>query len=251
LTFSAFEPETGSTAMLIYGHRGASGNFPENTLHAFVGAMQQGADGVELDVMRCGSGELVVCHDEWLDRLARRHLEVAATPWWKLKTIDVGTHLGFGPAQVPLLETVFAALPRTAQVNVEIKCELLDDGGLAAQVGEFLVQHKLEDRSLVSSFNPISLMRLAHAHPQLRRGFLLDPAKRHVIDSAWIALTANASVHPHFSRVTPARVAFWHALGLQVVVWTVNDVEEAKRQQAMNVDALITNHPGLLRQALR
>ncbi len=237
--------------MIIYGHRGASGDFAENTLPAFVGAMQQGADGVELDVMRCGSGELVVCHDEWLDRLAGLHLEVARTPWWKLKNIDVGTRLGFGAAYIPLLEEVFSALPSTAQVNVEIKCELLDDGGLATQVGDFLVQQKLEHRAFVSSFNPISLMRLAHAHPPLRRGFLLDPAKRHVLDSTWIALTAKTSVHPHFSRVTPARVAFWHDLGLKVVVWTVNDVAEAKRLQAMNVDALITNHPRLLCEALR
>ena len=88
--------------MRILGHRGASADFPENTLEAFSGAIAQRADGVELDVMRCASGELVVCHDEWLDRLAGLHWEVLTTPWWKLKGVDVGSRLGFAPARIPL-----------------------------------------------------------------------------------------------------------------------------------------------------
>src|SRR5215218_8651774 len=78
-------------AVLILAHRGASADFPENTLEAFMGAVAQGADGVELDVMRCSTGELVVCHDERLDRLAGRDWWVHATPWWKLKRADVGS----------------------------------------------------------------------------------------------------------------------------------------------------------------
>ena len=76
--------------MRILGHRGASAEFPENTIEAFLGAAEQGADGVELDVMRCASGELVVCHDERLDRLAGLELEFARTSWRRLKTVDVG-----------------------------------------------------------------------------------------------------------------------------------------------------------------
>src|SRR5687767_4290651 len=83
--------------MRSLGHRGASADFPENTMEAFSGAMAQRADGVELDVMRCATGELVVCHDEWLDRLAGLHWEVLTTPWWKLRKADVGSRLGFAP----------------------------------------------------------------------------------------------------------------------------------------------------------
>ena len=89
--------------MRLLAHRGASADFPENTLEAMRGAMEQGADGVELDVIRCGSGELVVCHDEWLDRLAGLHWDVRETPWRKLKRLDVGSRLGFAPARIPLL----------------------------------------------------------------------------------------------------------------------------------------------------
>src|SRR5256885_17273180 len=116
--------------MRILAHRGASADFPENTLEAFEGAVMQKADGVELDVMRCSSGELVVCHDEKLDRLAGLGWWVHATPWWKLQKADVGSCLGFKPARIPLLEEVFEALPERMLVNVELKCETADDRGL-------------------------------------------------------------------------------------------------------------------------
>src|SRR4051812_31629861 len=98
--------------MLLLAHRGASKDAPENTLEAFAEAVRQRADGVELDAMVCGSGEVVVCHDEWLDRLAREHWEVRTTPLWKLRSADVGTPLGFDTARIPLLEEVIDALPK-------------------------------------------------------------------------------------------------------------------------------------------
>lgn len=237
--------------MKILGHRGASADFPENTLEAFAAAMDQGADGVELDVMRCGSGELVVCHDEWLDRLGARHWEVARTPWWKLRSVDVGTPLGRAPARIPLLEEVFEALPERTVVNVELKCETVDDGGLTERAGRFLSERGLQERVIVSSFNPFCLVRLARAFPRLRRGLLIDPEK-HWLSQAflWLPLTARTSVHPNQSACTPARVERWHAQGWEVAAWTVDAPERARELQAMGVDWLITNRPGPLRAAL-
>ena len=88
--------------MLLLAHRGASADAPENTLPAFELAVRHGCDGVELDVMRCGSGELVVCHDERLDRLAGLDWEIAHTPYEKLRKADVGSRLGYAPARIPL-----------------------------------------------------------------------------------------------------------------------------------------------------
>ncbi len=87
--------------MLLLAHRGASADAPENTLEAFTEAVRQGADGVELDAMVCGSGEVVVCHDEELSRLARVPWEVRTTPYWKLRRGGVGTPQGFSPAPKP------------------------------------------------------------------------------------------------------------------------------------------------------
>ncbi|MDX2014848.1 MAG: glycerophosphodiester phosphodiesterase [Myxococcaceae bacterium] len=236
--------------MRILGHRGASADFPENTIEAFRGAMAQGADGVELDVMRCGSGELVVCHDEWLTRLAGLRWEVAHTPWWKLSRADVGGRLGFAAARIPLLDEVFAALPTDAVVNVELKCETVDDGGLSVEVGRFLEARGLSERAFVSSFNPLCLVRLARAFPGLRRGLLVDPDKAWLPQVAWLPVAAKTSIHPHASAVTEARMKAWRALRYEVAVWTVDDVQEARRLEALGVDWLITNRPLALRQAL-
>jgi glycerophosphoryl diester phosphodiesterase len=235
--------------MRILGHRGASADFPENTLEAFTGAMAQGADGVELDVMRCGSGELVVCHDEWLSRLSGLRWEVARTPWWKLSRADVGSRLGFPPARIPRLEEVFEALPQSAFINVELKCDTVDDGGLSVEVGRFLEARGAPSRVFVSSFNPLCLVRLAEACPGLRRGLLIDPDRGWVPQVAWLPSTAKTSVHPHWSAVTAERVEGWRARGLEIAVWTVDDVVEARRLQALGVDWLITNVPAAMRRA--
>ena len=238
--------------MRILGHRGASADFPENTLEAFEGAMAQRADGVELDVMRCATGELVVCHDEWLDRLAGLHWEVRTTPWRKLRRVDVGTRLGFAPARIPLLDDVFDALPDTAVINVELKCDTVDDQGLSVAVGQALTERRLGDRVFLSSFNPLCLVRLAEAYPRLRRGFLIDPDRAWIPQAwFWLPVTALTSVHPHFSQVTADRVNGWHARGWEVAVWTVDEVDEARRLRALGVDWLIANGPGELRRKLK
>lgn len=237
--------------MRILGHRGASADFPENTLEAFLGAAEQGADGVELDVMRCGSGELVVCHDERLERLAGLPWEVATTSWRKLSKVDVGSRLGFAPARIPLLADVFDALPERMVVNVELKCEDVDDRGLAEAVGRYVTDAGLASRVFLSSFNPLCLVRLARAFPSLKRGFLIDPDKAWAPQAwFWLPATASTSVHPPAEACTAERVNRWHARGWEVAAWTVDDQVEARRLRALGVDWLITNRPGALRREL-
>lgn len=213
--------------------------------------MTQGADGVELDVMRCGSGELVVCHDEWLDRVAGLHVEVARTDWADLQHLDVGSALGFAPTTMPLLDDVFDALPGHAIVNVELKCDEADDRGLSVAVGERLVTRELASRVFVSSFNPLCLVRLARAWPQLRRGLLLDPDRPWRRQAwFWLPVAASTSVHPHHSQCTPERLRDWHARGYEVAAWTVDDGGQAAALEAAGLDWVITNTPGELRQSL-
>lgn len=217
-----------------------------------MGAMAQGADGVELDVMRCRTGELVVCHDEWLDRLAGEHVEVLTTGWSSLRRLDVGSALGFPKARLPLLDEVFDALPERAIVNVELKCETVDDHGLSVSVGELLSSRGLLDRVFVSSFNPLCLVRLAQQYPDIQRGFLLDPDRPWARQAwFWLPTVARTSVHPHWSQCTTARINRWHAQGWQVAAWTVDDAIEARRLRASGVEWVITNRPAGLIAELR
>lgn len=237
--------------MLLLAHRGASAAAPENTLAAFREAVRQGADGVELDVQRCASGELVVCHDETLERLAGRTWNVARTPWRKLQHAEVGTRLGYAEQHIPLLEEVFEALPDDFVVNVELKCEALDDQGLAEEAGEWVTRSGRANQVVFSSFNPLCLLRLSRAFPALRRGYLLDPDRSYLLHGEVIAsAVASFSLHPHHTRCTPARVKRWHQRGWKVATWTVDDVGEARRLQALGIDYLITNTPAAVRAGL-
>lgn len=229
--------------MLILAHRGASADFPENTLPAFEGAVRQGADGVEFDVMPCASGEWVVCHDETLHRLANVDWVVRDTPYSKLATARI-----LGKERIPLLKEVLEVLPRNFFINVELKCDTLTDDGLSVGVGEVLTRLGRAEQAVVSSFNPLNLLRLSRAYPALRRGYLLDPARSHGLHARVVApLVANHAIHPHESACTPKRVARWKSKGWRVITWTVDSAARAAELSAMGVDALITNRPGALR----
>ena len=238
--------------MLLLAHRGASADAPENTLAAFEEAVAQGADGVELDAMVCGSGEVVVCHDEVLERLAGLSWEVRTTSWWKLRRADVGSRLGFAPARIPLLEEVLEALPAHFLVNIELKCDHFSDGGLAQKVARLVEERELGERVVISSFNPLCLFRMAAAAPSLRRGFLIDPDKRWGPQAhALTPLVSSHSVHPYHAQCTPERVQGWLHQGLRVAVWTVDDAQRARELRDMGVSYLITNRPRAVREALR
>ena len=237
--------------MLLLAHRGASADAPENTLAAFAEAAAQGADGVELDAMVCGSGEVVVCHDDDLRRLARLDWVVRRTSWAWLRRADVGTPLGFAPARIPLLEEVLEALPRHLLVNIELKCDRVEDSRLAAKVAALVERHGMAERVLVSSFNPLCLVRLAESAPALRRGFLIDPDKRYWAQAHLVTpLVSTHSVHPYQEACTPERLARWRAAGLEVAAWTVDDVARARALRDMGVRYLITNRPRALREGL-
>lgn len=236
--------------MKILGHRGASRAHPENTLAAFAGAVAEGADGVELDVMRCKSGELVVCHDEVLGRLAGVPVAVADATWAELSRLDVGSPLGFRPARLPVLDEVLDAVPPPLWVNVELKCDAADDRGLAVEVARLLQRRREGPRVTVSSFNAQCLLRFAAAAPEYERGLLLDPDLPAPPQLAFLETAAKGAVHPHHSQATPEAVAGWKARGLKVVVWTVDDAVEARRLERLGVEAIITNVPGDLRAGL-
>jgi glycerophosphoryl diester phosphodiesterase len=239
-------------AVLLLAHRGASADAPENTIAAFREAVGQGADGVEFDAQICGSGEVVVCHDERLTRLAHLDWELARTPFWKLQRADVGTPLGFAPARIPLLEEVIEALPDDFLINVELKSHGVEDHGLSASVVALIRQLGIGERVIVSSFNPFCLWRTADLDASLRRGFLIDPEKGFAWQSSVIApLVSNHSIHAPFRACTPERVAAWAKLGVRVACWTVDDPDAARTLGESGVAYCITNRPRTLRDGLR
>lgn len=215
--------------------------------------MAQGADGVELDAMLCGSGEVVVCHDEMLDRLAGVPVRVQRTPYAELREIDVGRHKGeaFRGERIPLFTEVLDALPDGFVVNVELKCETALDGGLARRVTEALAADRGRHVAIVSSFNPLELWRTRRLAPAVPTGLLFEPEQSWWLRrGALAALLASASVHPRHDLCTAPAVERWRRRGFAVATWTVDDPAEIARVAAAGVDAIITNRPRATRALL-
>lgn len=244
---------------LVLGHRGSSARFPENTLLAFREAMREGADGVELDVMRCASGEVVVVHDDNLrrvaDKVAGSEAAVREMSLATLRSFDVGRG-----ERVPLLSEVFEELGPQALVNVELKSpesprlaeqvKLLRDDGLAEAVAEVLRQAGRLSRAgrettLVSSFDPFQLRRFARLTDRtLPLGFLFHRDQGLPLRAGWPARWLKVeAVHPDAALLDAAALRRFRRHGYAVHTWTVDDPREIAALSALGVDAIITNRP--------
>jgi glycerophosphoryl diester phosphodiesterase len=236
---------------LIIAHRGASADAPENTLAAFALARAQGADGIELDVMRCATGEVVVFHDDDLSRLGKRPTLVRDMPFDDLRRIDVGAG-----ERIPLLSEVLARLDGML-INVELKSPprwtwRLQDDGLATAVADELRRHDLVARALVSSFDPLLLLRLRRYAPEIATALLFAHDQALPYRQAWAApLLQPRALHPESLLADARAVAAWRARGFAVNVWTVDDPGELRLLAAYGVDGIITNRPAAALSVLR
>lgn len=240
---------------LLIAHRGASAHAPENTLAAFTLAADQGADAIELDVTLTRDGRVVVLHDDTLERTTNGHGRVDQLAYAEIARCDAGAKFAakFAGERVPLLSQVFEAVGQRVLINVEIKsASLRAKRGLEAKVIDLIRQYGLIERVIVSSFNPLALIKIKRAEPRLACGLIYSPAEPIYLRRAWLApLIPNLDArHPRVETVTPAVVRRLHARGQKINVWTVLEPVEAQTLAAAGVDGLIGNDPVMLRAAL-
>lgn len=254
MLFPFIPPPRADGRMLVLGHRGASAHAPENTHAAFRLAMEQGADGVELDAWRCGTGELVVAHDDDLLRVGGSPLVVRKAPLSALRAVDVGRWKGerFRGERIPLLAEVFEALP-SALVNVELKAARfrLPDLALARQVAKLLRDLRAEERAFVTSFDFRLVAAFRVYAPRVPTGLLFEagyPWRGRVAGAA--ALLRPSALNPDLRLVTPERVARWKRDGRGVFVFTVDLPEDVARLRALGVTGIFANDPGGARKAM-
>lgn len=231
-----------SATPLIIGHRGASAGAPENTLAAFGLAAEQGAHGIELDVRMSADGNLVVMHDPTVDRTTNGSGAVAQMTTEALRALDAG--LG---QPVPTLDQVFQTFGPSLLYNVELKGCGLWGHGLEEAVADRIAAYHLENQVVVASFNPLCVRR---ARACLSRTTMV--ALIWARGPRWLKhLPVRAEAdHPHYSRVDEAYVSWARRNGYRVHVWTVDDPAKAQRLARFGVQAIITNRPETIREAL-
>jgi glycerophosphoryl diester phosphodiesterase len=239
---------------VVIAHRGSSAYAPENTLSAFELAAEQEADAIELDVDLTRDGHVVVMHDATIDRTTDGHGRVGDLTLEEIRRVDAGAwkDAAFQGERVPLLEEVFEAVGQQLLINVEIKGMALRGAGLEAQVAALIAKHNLIDRVIISSFNPLALRRLKHVNARLACGLLYAPDSPIFLRDAWLAplIPQLNARHPHHSQVNKALVDRFHAQGLAVNVWTVNQASLVHAMAQAGVDGIIGDDPVLMRETL-
>jgi glycerophosphoryl diester phosphodiesterase len=237
---------------LVIGHRGASAHVLENTVGAFERARTDGADGVELDVLLCRTGEVVVFHDDDLRRLANRLERVEALSLDELRAVAL-------PAggRIPTLAEAFEACGPELLVNVEMKAANVNWNGvarldaLADGVARVVDDLGVARRVLVSSFSPLAVRAWMRRAPAIPAALLFEQEAPLPLRRAWAAAWLRPSaLNPDFRLCTRERVARWHARGYGVNVWTVDGEERVRACREMGVDGIITNDPAKTRALL-
>jgi glycerophosphoryl diester phosphodiesterase len=234
----------------VFGHRGvrAEGGPPENTLAAFARAADEGADGFELDVRPCASGELVALHDPTLERVTRGDDRRAAADlaYDELRRVDLG-----GGERVPLLSDVLAlARERGLRVYVELKRDAPSRAASVRSAARLLRAQDPRLPLLVTSFDPLMLAGFATLAPGLPYALLVsrEPRYRPLVHAA--RPIGASAVQLERTVTGPRLVERLRAEGLAVHVWTVNDPREARDLAALGVDALTTDSPAEILAAL-
>ncbi|HWU90653.1 MAG TPA: glycerophosphodiester phosphodiesterase [Kofleriaceae bacterium] len=221
----------------VWAHRGDSAHAPENTMLAFEKAVAAGADGIELDVRFDGDLNVVVFHDDELDRLAGRPGRMDALPAAERAKLRVRGE------PVPLLAEVLAAFD--TDIDVEIKATRMGRSGeLARATARVIRASGRADRVLVSSFDPVALVQLHRHLPDVAIGYLFHEEQRLPARRGWIGRWIGATlVHPQHTLVDEASVRRWREAGLPINVWTVDDAAELLRLARLGVDGVFANDP--------
>ena len=221
---------------IVIAHRGASAAFPENTVEAYRGALEAGAEWVELDARRTADGALVVHHDAVLGD-GRTIVELPAA--------DL-------PPSIPTLVEALDACAGMG-VNIEIKNNApdpdLDPTELVAeQTVALLAERGGTDEVLISSFNPATLLRIRDVAPHLATALLVVEPPPDVVEQ--LVAAGHRALHPYDWWVTPELVADCHAAGLAVNVWTVDDPARMQELLDHGVDGICTNVPDICRSVV-
>lgn len=227
---------------LVVGHRGASKIAPENTIAAAKLAWEQGADAVEVDVHLTSDNKIVVIHDKGTKRTAGVDLEVSKTLYEKLKDLDVGNWKDekYKGEKIPLLEEVVAIIPDGKLLVVEIK----SDKKIVPYIQQAFKDHAKVDQLIFIAFSYEAICEAKKAFPN-NKSFWLSSSFNEGDKTVLEKVKADGldGVDLNYRMLNHKLVETAHNLGLEVHVYTVNDLDKAKEMQSMGVRSITTDIP--------
>lgn len=228
----------------IFAHRGSKGTHPENTMSAFKEALRIGADGVEFDVQLTKDNQVVVIHDETVDRTTTGTGYVKDYTLAELQQLDAGIKFdsAFIGERIPTLEEVLALYqPTSFLINIELKNDLFRYEGMEEKVIAFVRQYQLEDRVILSSFNHDCIAYLQTLNTSIELALLYDTYDEQVIID--MNNKEQTSFHPNGSLLTKEIIEEAHKHQLTIRTYTINKVEDMLTAYHLGVDAIFTDFP--------
>jgi len=249
-------PDQSGKNFTIIAHRGASAYYPENTMASFEGAIALGADMVEFDVQLTSDGEVVVFHDEKINRCTNGRGGVADHSCAVLQAFDAGSWFDkkFAGVFVPKLAEVLELCKNRIAVNIEIKTEAVTDavlGGIEEKCLQKVDQVGTQGHVVFSSFDPRAIGHLKQIDRETPVAVLFEK-KYHgsrlpseIIES--LGADAFNCSQRHLSKKWLADLK---KHGIPVNIYTVNDEKNMRRMLDLGIDGIFTNYPDVLKGVL-
>lgn len=238
---------------VVFAHRGSCKYAPENTLAAFSLAIEQEADAIELDVQLSSDKEVVVFHDQKLDRTTNGKGDVKDHTFDTLKALNAG--ILFGPAypneSIPSLSQVFENFGDTIYYNIELKNLSTPFDDLPGRVVDIIKRYQLEDHVLLSSFNPIALIKIDKIIPGLPKGILLSGRFSRILHPyRFFPFLDYQSVHFSFESMSLNQIQTIHTGGKLAFTYTLNNPADIISSLNLGIDGFFTDDPVLARKTI-
>ena len=226
--------------ILNIGHRGAMGHETENTIASIQKALELNVDMIEIDVFKISSGEIVVFHDEKIDRLTNGSGAIESLNLEALKNLTVkGNH------KIPLLIEVLDVIGHKVSLNIELKGPGTSAGVI--QIIDSYMENKgwsLDD-FLISSFNWEELKVMRNINNDIEIAVLTEA---NPLDAIAIGEELDAvAINPNYMSLTKGNVSKIQSHGFKIYTWTVNDAEQISKMKSLGVDGIFTNYPERVR----
>lgn len=240
----------------VIGHRGVPALAPENTLASFAKVAAVGGQWIETDVGITQDKQVFILHDDYLDRTTNGSGALTDQKAATVAQLSAGAWFGaqFADQRVPRLQQLIETVNKYhLNLNLELKAvigphanELADE--LVRQVAAALRQVSADVRVIVSSFNPIMLLKLKQIAPEIERAVLFED---HTFYEDWTLIMQACGakiIHPQSEHLTRQQVEQMKAYGYEVNVWTVNDVSSANELKNWGADGVFTDNVGTMVQ---
>ena len=266
------------------GHRGCRGLLPENTIAAMKKAIDLGVTTLELDVVITKDKQVVLSHEPFFNHeiatkpngsfvteAEEKSLNIFQMDYEEVKRYDVGLrgHPRFPvqqqqPATKPLLKELIDSIKNYCQqkslalpqFNIETKSLPSTDNIFHPVPGMFVLllmdviqEKRIEDRTIIQSFDFRTLQHLHQNHPTIKTAMLIEDDDKRTLDEQLTALGFIPTIYsPHYSLVTPNLVENCHRKGIKIIPWTVNEKDTIVKLVAMKADGIITDYPNLFNE---